>query len=127
MNQKYAVQFAQWLQVTHPDIFVSILKHAQPVNAPLGDWTDVLSSVGDAASSAVSAVGNFVSNPQNVQALSSVATAYFKSQLHRQCARMRRVRFSIHSCSVLRQVYRRLRLDTRTGNRFICKAAVNMR
>ncbi len=79
MTKKSAIQFAQWLQATHPDIFVSILHHAQPVNK-LGDWSDVLSSVGDAASSAVSAVGNFVSNPANVNALSSVATAYFKSQ-----------------------------------------------
>lgn len=79
MNKKAATQFAQWLKATHPDVFMSVLQHVQPVNH-LGDFTDVLSSVGDAIGSAASSVGDFVSNPQNIQALSTVATAYFKSQ-----------------------------------------------
>jgi hypothetical protein len=84
MNINSANQFARWLQVTHPDIFRSILQRVQPVVAGMGDWTDTLSTiasdVGSGISSAVGAVGSFVSNPANVNALSSVASAYFKSQ-----------------------------------------------
>jgi hypothetical protein len=83
MNKIAGQQFAHWLSLEHPDIFLSIRKHTLPVNHPaqaLGDISDVLSSVGDSLSSAVSAVGDWVSTPSNVTALSSVASAYFKSQ-----------------------------------------------
>lgn len=78
MNKQAAYQFAQWLKGTHPEIFLSILRHTQP--GALGDISDTLSSIGDTLSSAVSAVGDFVSNPQNVASLSGAASAYFKSQ-----------------------------------------------
>jgi len=83
MNKQKAAEFAHWLAQAHPEIFVAIRKKTLPANHPvqqLGDLSDVLSSVGDTFSSAVSAVGDWVSTPSNVNALSSVATAYFKSQ-----------------------------------------------
>lgn len=83
MTKAAALQFAQWLASVHPEIFVAIRKKTLPVSHPvqgLGDISDVLSSVGDSLSSAASAVGDWVSTPSNVAALSNVASAYFKSQ-----------------------------------------------
>lgn len=79
MNKKSADEFAHWLSVTHPDVFYSIRRRVNPPVA-LGDWSDTLSSIGDAFSSSVSAVGTWVSQPSNVNALANVAGAYFKSQ-----------------------------------------------
>lgn len=83
MTKAAALHFAHWMAQVHPEIFIAIRKKTLPVNHPvqgLAGISDVLSSVGDSLSSAASAVGDWVSSPNNVNALSSVATAYFKSQ-----------------------------------------------
>lgn len=80
MNKKSADEFAYWLMNEHPNIFAAILKKQQPSLSGLSDWSDVMSSIGDTASSALSSVGDFLTNPSNVNALSNVAVSYFKSQ-----------------------------------------------
>lgn len=80
INKQSATAFAHWLSVAHPDIFVAIARRAMPKLAALGDISDVLSSIGSSLGDAASAVGTWVSNPANVSSLSSVASAYFKSQ-----------------------------------------------
>jgi hypothetical protein len=79
MNKKTSLAFAHWLAKVHPDIFLSIVRNIKP-QTPLGDISDVLSSIGTTLGDAASAVGDWISNPQNINSLSSVATAYFRSQ-----------------------------------------------
>lgn len=80
MNKPAADAFAHWLAENHPDVFVSVAKAAIPSLNQLSDISDMLSSIGSSFSDAASAVGDWVSNPQNIQSLSNVASAYFKTQ-----------------------------------------------
>jgi hypothetical protein len=74
---------AVWLLQEHPNLFVVIRQHQKTgkVNlAGLGDWSDALSSIGDTLGSAVSGVGNWLSNSANITALTNVGTAYLNNQ-----------------------------------------------
>lgn len=77
ITQKSAQSLATWLLTEHPTLFYAIAKR---VNPKLGDFSDILDNVGGAFSSAVSSVGNWLSNPENVKSLTSLAGTYFATQ-----------------------------------------------
>jgi hypothetical protein len=77
MTKESAQSFSVWLLKTHPDLFYAIAKQQNP---GLNGISDVLSNIGGAFSSAVSSVGSWVSNPENLKSLTSLAGTYFSTQ-----------------------------------------------
>jgi hypothetical protein len=74
ITQASAQSLAKWLLTEHPSIFYAIAKGTNP---SLGAFSDILENVGGAFSSAVSSVGSWLSNPQNIQSLTALAGTYF--------------------------------------------------
>lgn len=77
MTAQSAQSFAVWLLKEHPAVFYAIAKHEDP---NLGAFSDILSNIGSAFSTAVSSVSKFVGNPENVKSLTSLASTYFAAQ-----------------------------------------------
>lgn len=81
MNKTSAEQFAKWLANDQPELFVALYRKANPsVVKSLSDFSDVLSSIGTGLSSAVSAVGSYVSSPQGMQTIGTLGAAYLASK-----------------------------------------------
>jgi hypothetical protein len=83
MTKDSAESFAVWLLNAHPDLFYNIAKKQNP---GLSGISDILSNIGGAFSSAVSSVGSWVSNPANLQSLTSLAGTYFSAQAAKNVA-----------------------------------------
>ena len=84
MITKHSAQsLAVWLLAEHPALFYAAAKQANPT---LGAFSDILSDVGGAFSSAVSSVGNWLSNPENLQSLTKLAGTYFTTQAAKDAA-----------------------------------------
>lgn len=77
MTKSSAQSLAVWLLTEHPALFYAVAKH---VNPTLGDFSDILSNVGDAFSGAVSSVGDWLGNSDNIKSLTTLAGTYFAAQ-----------------------------------------------
>lgn len=77
MNAQSAQAFSVWLLKEHPGLFYAVAKHVSP---QLGGFSDILSNIGGAFTNAVSGVSDWVSNPDNVKSLTSLASTYFAAQ-----------------------------------------------
>lgn len=84
MTPDAAQSFAVWLLNTHPALFYAIAKQQNP---SLSGLSDVLSNIGGAFSNAISSVGNWVGNSDNVKSLTSLAGTYFNAQSAGSAAR----------------------------------------
>lgn len=84
MKDLAAQAFAAWLSQNEPELFAALVQRArQRGDAPaagLGDWSSILSSIGSGIASAVKNVASYVSSPQGVNSLSSLAQTYLQSQ-----------------------------------------------
>lgn len=89
--------FAAWLEANEPDLFQALLKEAAAhgavaaASAPggqLGDWSDVLSSIGSGISDAASSVGTWLTSSQGLQSLSSLANVYLQNQTAQSVTQM---------------------------------------
>lgn len=78
INQNVANSLAAWLLKDQPALFVKLAQVTQvvPKNSALGDFTDILSSIGSGISSAVSSVGNFLTSTQGLQTLATLGSSY---------------------------------------------------
>lgn len=74
MTPRSAQSFSVWLLKEHPALFYSIAKKQNP---SLGDFSDIFSSIGSAFSGAVDSVSSWVTNPENVKSLTTLASTYF--------------------------------------------------
>ena len=83
VTTKSAQSFAIWLLNEHPALFYAIAKKQSP---GLNGLSDVLSNVGGAFSSAVSSVGSWLSNSQNIASLTSLAGTYFATSAAKSAA-----------------------------------------
>ncbi|MGH2855477.1 MAG: hypothetical protein ACRDLF_14945 [Solirubrobacteraceae bacterium] len=87
-KQQTAIELATWLYHVHPELFAAAYVAARTGRAAtLGDFSDILDSVGSAFSSvgsglegAVSSVGSWLSSSQGLTTLSSLGTAYLNNQ-----------------------------------------------
>jgi hypothetical protein len=84
ITTKSAQSLAVWLLTEHPALFYQV---ARTVNPKLGAFSDILDNVGGAFSSAVSGVGNWLSNASNIQSLTSLAGTYFATQAAQDAAK----------------------------------------
>lgn len=72
---------AKWLLKDQPGLFVKLAQVAQVVpSSGLGDFTDILSSIGSGISSAVSSVGSFLTSTQGLQTLATLGSSYMTTQ-----------------------------------------------
>lgn len=83
ITSKSAQSLAVWLLTEHPALFYAIAKRQTPA---LGAFSDILSDVGGAFSGAVSSVGDWLSNPENIKSLTGLAGTYFASQAAKNAA-----------------------------------------
>lgn len=83
ITQKSAQSLAVWLLTEHPGLFYTIAKQ---VNPSLGAFSDILSDVGGAFSSAVSSVGSWLTNPENIKSLTGLAGTYFAASAAKDAA-----------------------------------------
>lgn len=83
MTKDSAQSFAVWLLNTHPELFYTVAKRQNP---GLNGISDVLSNIGGAFSSAVSSVGSWISNADNLKSLTSLAGTYFSTQAAKNVA-----------------------------------------
>jgi len=83
ITPKSAQSLALWLLTEHPALFYAVARKVQP---SLGAFSDIVSDVSGAFSSAVSNVGSWLSNPQNLQSLTSLAGTYFATEAARDAA-----------------------------------------
>jgi MYXO-CTERM domain-containing protein len=84
INPAAAKQFAAWLYQTHPDLFLAAYHlsafGATPDTSGLGDISDFLSSIGSGVSDAVSSVGSFLTNSDNLKTMAGLASSYLSAQ-----------------------------------------------
>jgi hypothetical protein len=80
LDAKAAVSFAKWLAQDQPALFVELYKRA---HVSLGDFTDVLSSIGTSLSDAVSGVGSFLTTGGGASAIAQLGGAYLQTQAAR--------------------------------------------
>src|SRR6266850_1937901 len=84
INPAAADAFAAWLYQTHPDLFLAAYHlaafGATPDTTGLGDISDFLSSIGTGVSSAVSSVGSFLTNTDNIKAIAGLAGSYLSAK-----------------------------------------------
>lgn len=81
MNQSAATAFAKWLANDQPELFVALYRQAMPeLGKGLGDFTDVLSSIGSGLETAVSNVGSFLTSSAGMTSISQLGSAYLNSQ-----------------------------------------------
>jgi hypothetical protein len=78
MSQKSMTDFANWLAIDQPALFVELYKRS--LNPTFGDFTDVLSSIGDSLSNAASSVGSYLTSAAGAQTIAALGTAYLTSQ-----------------------------------------------
>lgn len=76
MSPRSASMLAQWLAQNEPAIFAELEKNAAIEHSRLNGWSDILSSVGNAVSSGVSAVGDFLTSEKGIASLTGLTTAY---------------------------------------------------
>jgi hypothetical protein len=87
-KQQAAIELASWLYHVHPELFAAAYVAARTGRAAtLGDFSDILDSVGNGLSavgsgleSAVGSVGSWLSSSQGLTTLSSLGTAYLNNQ-----------------------------------------------
>lgn len=81
LSAKNATSLANWLLQDQPGLFVQLAKVARivPRGTTLGDFTDVLSSIGDSLGDAVSSVGDFLTSAQGLSTLASLGTTYMNT------------------------------------------------
>lgn len=82
-TKKSAQSLALWLLKEHPGLFYGIAKHANP---KLAGFSDILSDVGGAFSGAVSSVGDWLSNAENIKSLTGLAGTYFATSAAKEAA-----------------------------------------
>jgi hypothetical protein len=84
INPASAKALATWLAQTHPDLFLAVYHLAAfggtPQTSGLGDIGDFLSSIGSSISDAASSVGSFLTNSDNLKALTGLASTYLNTQ-----------------------------------------------
>lgn len=82
MNSEAALSFAKWLSVDQPELFVALYKRALPTVAKgaLGDFTDILSSIGNSLSSAVTNVGSYLTSSQGMDTIGKLGAAYLNTK-----------------------------------------------
>jgi hypothetical protein len=87
-KQQAATALASWLYHVHPELFAAayLAARSRP-SGTLGDFSDILDSVGSGLSSigsgienAVSSVGSWLTSSQGLTTLSSLGTAYLNNQ-----------------------------------------------
>ncbi len=83
ITQTSAQSFAVWLLKEHPALFYAVAKHSNP---SLGAFSDILSNVGGAFSTAVKGVGTWISNPENMKSLVALGGTYFATQAAKDAA-----------------------------------------
>jgi len=87
-KQQAATELASWLYQVHPELFAAAYLAARTARATtLGDFSDILDSVGSGLSSvgsgienAVGSVGSWLTSSQGLTTLSSLGTAYLNNQ-----------------------------------------------
>lgn len=85
MDAKSATQFAYWLAQEEPDLFAALAQKSRGVaNSLLGDWTDILSSIGDTVSSAASSVGTYLTSGGGIDTLTKLGSVYMQTQAQKQ-------------------------------------------
>lgn len=89
MNQVSAQSLAAWLAKDQPELFVALVKKAMTKSgAQLGDFSDILSSIGSSIGDAVSNVGSYLTSSQGLSALTSLSGAYLTSQAQKQAVNL---------------------------------------
>lgn len=93
-----AQAFAAWLEQNEPTLFQALLREAAANGAVLkglGDWSDILSSVGNVASDigsgisdAASSVGGWLTSSTGLSSLTSLANTYLQSQTAQSVTQM---------------------------------------
>lgn len=96
-----AQAFAAWLEQHEPDLFQALLKQAatEAKASGLGDWSSILSSIGNVAgdigsgiSDAASSVGSYLTSSQGLSSLSNLASTYLQSQTQQSVTQMQLAR-----------------------------------
>lgn len=82
ITKSSALSLAQWLANDQPRLFQALLEKAAQLKAAqgLGDFSDILSSIGSGISTAVSNVGSFLTSPAGMTTLTTIGTAYLNNQ-----------------------------------------------
>lgn len=80
MSPHSMTAFALWMAKEEPDLFLALAQTARNKIAGLGDFSDVLSSIGDSLSTAASNVGTFLTTGGGIDTLTKLGSVYLQTQ-----------------------------------------------